>query len=59
FYALCGKSSAILGPLLLGTVSHALGGNQRVALQSLSIFFVAGLLLLQRVSGQAGSGLED
>jgi len=49
FYALCGKSSAILGPLLLGTVSHALGGNQRVALLSLGLFFVAGFLLLQRV----------
>jgi len=49
FYALCGKSSAILGPLLLGTVSHALGGNQRVALLSLAVFFVAGFLLLQRV----------
>ncbi len=55
FYALCGKSSAILGPLLLGSVSHALGGNQRVALLSLALFFVAGLLLLQRV-GTAGEG---
>ena len=49
FYALCGKSSAILGPLILGTVSHALGGNQRVALLSLAVFFLSGLILLQRV----------
>jgi UMF1 family MFS transporter len=49
FYALCGKSSAILGPLILGSLSHALGGNQRVALLSLAAFFLAGLLLLQRV----------
>lgn len=54
FYALCGKSSAILGPLLLGTVSHALGGNQRVALLSLTLFFVAGFFLLQRVGGEGG-----
>lgn len=49
FYALCGKSSAVFGPLLLGSVSHALGGNQRVALLSLAVFFLAGLGLLQRV----------
>ena len=49
FYALCGKSSAIVGPLVLGSISHALGGNQRVALLSLAAFFLAGLVLLQRV----------
>jgi UMF1 family MFS transporter len=49
FYALCGKSSAILGPLILGSISHALGGNQRVALMSLALFFLSGLVLLQRV----------
>ncbi len=55
FYALCGKSSAILGPLLLGSLSHALGGNQRVAVLSLALFFLAGLALLQRVAaGQPG-----
>jgi len=48
FYALCGKSSAILGPLVFGTVSH-LAGNQRAAVAALGVFFVAGLILLQRV----------
>lgn len=48
FYALCGKSSAILGPLVFGTLSH-LAGNQRAAVAALGVFFVAGLILLQRV----------
>lgn len=46
FYALCGKASAILGPLVFGMVSVATGGNQRLALLSVLVFFVAGFLLL-------------
>ena len=49
FYAFCGKSSSILGPLLFGFISHALGGNQRVALLSIIPFFFVGFILLQRV----------
>jgi UMF1 family MFS transporter len=49
FYALVGKSGAILGPLVFGLVSAALGGNQRVAIITVGLFFVAGLLLLRRV----------
>ncbi len=49
FYAFCGKSSSVLGPLVFGGISAALGGNQRVALVAVAAFFVAGLLLLQRV----------
>ena len=49
FYAFCGKSSSILGPLLFGSISHALGGNQRVALLSVIAFFFVGFILLQRV----------
>jgi UMF1 family MFS transporter len=46
FYALCGKSASVLGPLLFGTVSHATGGNQRLALLSiLPLFAIGGLLL--------------
>ncbi|HEY6091192.1 MAG TPA: MFS transporter [Gemmatimonadales bacterium] len=48
FYALCGKSSAILGPLVFGAVSY-LTGNQRAAVAAVGVFFVAGLLLLRRV----------
>ena len=49
FYAVVGKSSAVLGPLVFGGVSHALGGNQRAAVLSVGTFFVLGLALLQRV----------
>ena len=49
FYALCGKSSSILGPLVFGAVSY-LAGSQRAAVAAVGLFFVVGLLLLQRVS---------
>jgi hypothetical protein len=38
-----------LGPLVFGAVSFGLGGNQRAAVLSVAAFFVAGVLLLQRV----------
>jgi UMF1 family MFS transporter len=50
FYALCGKSSSVLGPLVFGAVSYLLGGDQRTAVASVGLFFVVGLLLLQRVT---------
>jgi len=49
FYAMVGKSSAVLGPLVFGTVSHAMAGNQRAAVLAVRAFFVVGLVLLQRV----------
>jgi UMF1 family MFS transporter len=49
FYAFCGKSSSIMGPLVFGEVSAALGGNQRAAVLVVGAFFVTGLILLQRV----------
>ena len=49
FYALCGKSSSVLGPLVFGGISYILGGDQRTAVVAVGIFFVAGLLLLRRV----------
>jgi UMF1 family MFS transporter len=52
FYQLVGKTGAILGPLVFGGVSRALGGNQRAAIVAVGLFFVVGLLLLARV--QAG-----
>ena len=51
FYALCGKSSSILGPVVFGQVSLAFGGNQRVAILAIGAFFLTGLILLQRVRG--------
>ena len=50
FYALVGKTGAILGPLVFGVVSAAMGGNQRAAIVAVGLFFVVGLALLRRVS---------
>jgi len=49
FYHLCGKSAAILGPLVFGAVSAATGGDQRTAILSVLVFFVIGAFLLARV----------
>lgn len=49
FYSLCGKSAAVMGPLLFGAISHAAGGNQRIALLSVMVLFVIGAVLLARV----------
>lgn len=49
FYALMGKFSAILGPLVFGTIS-ALTGNQRWAILSISAFFVSGYYFLRKVN---------
>ncbi|MGH7672630.1 MAG: MFS transporter [Gemmatimonadales bacterium] len=49
FYAFCGKSSAVLGPLVFGAVSVLMGGDQRAAVVAVGVFFVVGLVLLQRV----------
>jgi UMF1 family MFS transporter len=46
FYALCGKSAAIKGPLIFGFVSHATGGDQRLAILSVIGLFVIGAALL-------------
>jgi len=52
FFSLCGKSAAVLGPLIFGQVSHATGGNQRLAILTVMILFILGGVLLTRV--QAG-----
>jgi UMF1 family MFS transporter len=49
-YALVGKSSAVAGPLLFGYISSAFG-SQRPAILAVSLFFIAGLILLARVKG--------
>ena len=51
-YSLAGKSSAIMGPLLFGTVSSVFG-SQRPAILAVSIFFIAGLLIIRNVQGGA------
>ena len=49
FYALCGKSSSIVGPLAFGYIAVASGGNQRLAVMAISVLFILGLGLLRRV----------
>ena len=49
FYALCGKSSSVLGPLLLGGAAFVFRGNQRPGFLLIAALFVTGLVLLQRV----------
>jgi MFS transporter, UMF1 family len=56
FYTLCGKSAAILGPLVFGGISHAAGGNQRVGILAVGAFFVIGFLLLARVRAGGPTG---
>ncbi|MEW5702496.1 MAG: MFS transporter [Candidatus Zixiibacteriota bacterium] len=42
FYSLCGKSAAVLGPLVFGEIAAATGGNLRLAALSVLVLFVAG-----------------
>jgi UMF1 family MFS transporter len=49
FYALCGKTAAIFGPMIFGLVSRLTGGNQRIAIVVVGLFFLVGLVLLQGV----------
>jgi MFS transporter, UMF1 family len=55
FYALCGKSSSVIGPLVFGYIAVTTGGNQRLAVAAISVLFVIGLLLLQRVNDPKGA----
>jgi UMF1 family MFS transporter len=49
FYNLCGKAAAVLGPLLFGIVSAATGGNQRLAILSVLLFYLTGGAILRGV----------
>ena len=57
FFSLCGKSAAVIGPMLFGQVSHATGGNQRLAILTVMILFILGGALLTTV--QAGGPLAE
>jgi UMF1 family MFS transporter len=56
FYALCGKSAAVMGPIVFGGISYAAGGNQRLGIVAIGGFFVIGLLLLSRLRGGGPTG---
>jgi MFS transporter, UMF1 family len=49
FYSLCGKSAAVIGPLVFGGISAAAGGDQRAGILAIGAFFLIGLVLLSRV----------
>jgi UMF1 family MFS transporter len=58
FYALTGKVSAVVGPLLYGTVA-AWAGSERPAVLSLVLFFLAGLGLLLLVDVPRGRAAAE
>jgi UMF1 family MFS transporter len=49
FYAVVGKTAAIVGPLIFGLASWLSGGNQRLAIVAVGLLFLVGLLLLSRL----------
>jgi UMF1 family MFS transporter len=49
-YSLVGKSSAVAGPIIFGYLSTTFN-SQRPAILSITLFFILGLLLIQRVQG--------
>ena len=48
------RLAAIIGPLTYGAITWMTGGNQRVAILSTAVLFVAGLILLFRVDMARG-----
>jgi len=50
FYAFCGKSSSIIGPQIFGYAAFMAGGNQRPGFLVITVLFIIGLILLQRVN---------
>jgi UMF1 family MFS transporter len=51
--------SAVVGPLCYGLITWVTDGNQRLALLSTGLFFVAGLLVLSRLDFARGSRVRD
>ncbi len=52
FYALCGKTGAVMGPVLFGTIADA-SGSRRLAILLVIVFYAVGYLLLRRVEPEA------
>lgn len=53
FLGFAGKAVAFVGPLLFGIISHQTG-SQRMAILSVGLFFVVGMVLLARVDEAKG-----
>ena len=49
-YSMVGKSSAVAGPLIFGSISSTFG-SQRPAILSIALFFLFGLVMIQFVKG--------
>ena len=57
FYGLWGfatRLASIIGPLAYGSITWATGGNQRIAIASTAVLFVAGLIVLVRIDMERG-----
>jgi len=50
FYNMLGKFAAIVGPVMMGTISK-LSGSPRIGIFSIAILFVIGAIVLLRVPG--------
>ncbi|MES2634968.1 MAG: MFS transporter [Pseudomonadota bacterium] len=48
------RLASIIGPLSYGAITWATGGNQRTAILSTAVLFVAGLIVLAKVNVQRG-----
>jgi MFS transporter, UMF1 family len=53
FYNMLGKFAAVIGPVLIGTVT-VITGNNRIGMFSILILFIAGIFLLARVDEAEG-----
>ena len=49
FYAFCGKTSSVLGPLVFGSATYLASGDQRPGFLVLTALMLTGLVLLRRV----------
>ncbi|MEK6673153.1 MAG: MFS transporter [Nitrospirota bacterium] len=56
-YSMVGKTSAVAGPLVFGSVS-AIYGSQRPAILSIALFFIIGLTILQYVKSGGPKDLQ-
>lgn len=58
FYALCGKTAAIFGPMIFGVASRLTGGNQRIAIVTIGLFFLVGLFLISGIKAGGPTTVE-
>ncbi len=62
FYSLWGfatRLASIIGPLAYGTITWITGGNQRIAITSTTVLFIAGLIVLQRIDMARGRAAAE